>query len=78
MNWALPIRNATDLLYDYYVAQIALLIQRNSIDGQKAQIAYQSIFDILPAIAYAYEVSYSLNKENAEFQTGAGADNDRI
>lgn len=68
LNWALPIRNATDLLYDYYAAQIALLIQRNFIDGQKAQIAYQSIFDILPAIAYAYEVSYSLNKENAEFR----------
>lgn len=68
LHWILPIKNATDLLYDYYVAQIAILFQQNTVDGQKAQIAYQAIFDILPAVAYAYEVTYSLNKENAEFR----------
>lgn len=69
LDWILPIKNATDLLYDYYVAQIAVLFQRNAVDGQKVQIAYLSIFDILPAVAYVYEVTYSLNKENAEFRS---------
>ena len=69
LDWILPIKNATDLLYDYYVAQIAVLFQRSAIDGQKVQIAYLSIFDILPAVAYAYEVTYRLNKENAEFRS---------
>lgn len=69
LDWILPIKNATDLLYDYYVAQIAVLFQRNAVDGQKVQIAYLSIFDILPAVAYVYEVTYRLNKENAEFRS---------
>lgn len=69
LNWAIPIKNATDLLYDYYVAQIALLFQREAVDGQKAQIGYQAIFDVLPAVAYTYELTYSLNKENEEFRT---------
>lgn len=69
LDWILPIKNATDLLYDYYVAQIAVLFQRNVVDGQKVQIAYLSIFDILSSVAYAYEVTYSLNKENAEFRS---------
>lgn len=51
------------------MAQIAVLFQRSAIDGQKVQIAYLSIFDILPAVAYAYEVTYRLNKENAEFRS---------
>ena len=66
LDWILPIKNATDLLNNYYVAQIAILLQRSGVDGQKAQLAYQSIFEVLPALAYTFEHSHSLNKSNAE------------
>lgn len=66
LRWCIPIKNATDLLYDYYVAQIAILLQRDGVDSQKIQEAYQIVFEVLPALAYAFEASYSINKENAE------------
>lgn len=68
LKWIVPIKNAADLLYDYYAAQIAVLFGRSGTDGQKAQLAYQSIIDVLPAIAYAYESSHSLNKGNSDFR----------
>lgn len=64
LHWVLPIKNATDLLKNYYEAQIAVLLHRSGVDGQKAQLAYQAVFDVLPAIAYEYEITNSLNKSN--------------
>lgn len=69
LQWILPIKSATDLLQNYYVAQIAVLLHRSGVDGQKAQLAYQAIFDVLPAIAYEYESTHSLNKSNPDFRT---------
>ena len=68
LHWVLPIKNTTDLLQNYYVAQIAVLLHRSGVDGQKAQLAYQVIFDVLPAIAYEYESTHSLNKGNRDFR----------
>lgn len=69
LRWVLPIKNATDLLQNYYVAQIAVLLHRSGVDGQKAQLAYQVVFDVLPAIAYEFEATHSLNKNNQDFRS---------
>lgn len=66
LKWCIPIKNATDLLYDYYVAQIAILLQRDGMDSQKVQEAYLIVFEVLPELAYRFESSYSINKENAD------------
>ena len=68
LDWVIPIKNATDLLHNFYVAQLAIMLYRNGIDGRKAQLAYLSLFDILPAVAYQYESTHSLNKGNADIR----------
>lgn len=68
LDWVIPIKNATDLLHNFYVAQLAIMLYRNGVDGRKAQLAYLSLFDILPAAAYQYESTHSLNKGNADFR----------
>lgn len=69
LDWVIPIKNATDLLHNYYVAQFAIMLCRNGVDGRKAQLAYLSLFNVLPAVAYAYESTHSLNKSNADFRS---------
>ena len=66
LDWIIPIKNSSDLLHNYYVAQIAVLLQRSGVDGEKIQIAYQAVFEILPALAYEFDISYCLNKSNVE------------
>lgn len=68
LDWVIPIKNATDLLHNFYVAQLAIMLYRNGVDGRKAQLAYLSLFDILPSTAYQYESIHSLNKSNADFR----------
>ena len=66
--WIQPIQNATDLLQDYYMAQVAVMFSRDGMDGKKIMVACQAIFDILPAIAYEFEKTNSLNKKNPDFR----------
>ena len=66
--WIQPIQNTTDLLRNYYLAQVAVMLSRDGMDGQKIQIAWQAIWDILPAVAYEYESSNCLNKKNQDFR----------
>ena len=66
LDWIIPIKNSSDLLHNYYVAQIAVLLQRSGVDGEKIQVAYQAVFEILPALAYEFDISYCLNKSNVE------------
>lgn len=68
LDWILPVKNASDLFHNYYVAQIALMMRRGTADGKKIMLAMACIYKVLPGIAYAYEKSYSLNKTNAEFR----------
>lgn len=69
LDWILPVRNSTDLFHNYYIVQIALMMKRHGAKGEKILIAMVCIDQILPAIAYAYETSYSINKNNNEFRT---------
>ena len=66
--WIQPIQNATDLLQDYYMAQVAVMFSRDGMDGKKIMVACQAIFDILPAVAYEFEKTNSLNKKNPDFR----------
>ncbi len=68
LNWILPVNNATDLFHNYYLAQIALMMKRHGANGEKILTAIVCIGQILPAIAYIYETSYSINKTNDEFR----------
>lgn len=68
LDWILPVENATDLFHDYYVAQMALMMKRDSTDGKRLLFAAICIRDVLPAIAYKYECSHSLNRDNVEFR----------
>lgn len=68
LKWKLPVHSATDLFYNYYLAQIALLMKRGEISGKKVIEAIITIKYLLPAIAYSYEVDFSLNKANVQFR----------
>jgi len=68
LNWRLPIENATDLLFDYYTAQIAVLLGHEGVKGEAVIKAMRCVYDILPFIAYSYERGYSFNVANAEFR----------
>ena len=68
LNWITPIKNSTDLLHNYYVSQIAVMIQRTGVEGSQMLLAAQ-IFDyVLPALGYAFETSHILNMKNDEFR----------
>ena len=68
LDWILPVRNATDLFHDYYVAQLALMMKRGEMSGERILMAAICINDILPAIAYRYECKRRLNMGLDEFR----------
>lgn len=69
LDWRLPVDNATDLFYNYYLVQIALIMKRIGPIGDKIRLAIICIDQILPAIAYRFEITYSINKPNGDFRT---------
>ncbi len=68
LDWRTPVESATDLFYDYYLAQLALMMRRQGITGDKMLFAKICINQILPALAYSFETTYSINKTNADFR----------
>ena len=68
LDWILPVKNSTDLLHDYYVAQLALMMKRDEMNGEKMLLAAMCINDILPAIAYEYECNRRLNLSLESFR----------
>lgn len=68
LRWRTPIKNAADLLFDYYTAQIAVLLEREGITGDMVLKAVRSVYDILPFIAYSYESTYKFYVQNKEFR----------
>lgn len=55
LDWITPISNASDLLHDYYMAQIAILINRGSVDGGHIMNCLIAVDRLLPALAYKEE-----------------------
>lgn len=66
LDWRLPVNNKSDLLHNYYVAQIALMMNREDDDGSQVLLAAIIVEVILPALAYEYERNYCLSKSNRE------------
>lgn len=69
LNWILPVRNATDLLHNYYVAQLALMMKQGEMDGKRILLAAICIKEVIPAIAYEYEIKRRLNLSQEDFRT---------
>jgi WD40 repeat protein len=55
LNWITPITNASDLLHDYYMSQIAILVDREAVDGNRIFDCMVTIDRVLPAMAYRLE-----------------------
>lgn len=68
LDWILPVKNATDLFHDYYVAQLALMMKQGTVDGERMVFAWRCIRTILPAVAYSFERSHSLHLESKRFR----------
>lgn len=68
LNWILPVKNATDLFHDYYVAQLAQMMNLGTVNGEHIVFAWRCIHMILPAIAYSFEMTHSLNYEKNKFR----------
>lgn len=67
LDWKLPIETSTDLFHNFYLAQIALMMKRDGLSRDIFMVAIVCINQILPAIAYEYETSFSINKLNGDF-----------
>lgn len=68
LDWHWPVSNTTDLLHDYYVAQIAVLLGKTGIQKQDLLIVAQIVFNVLPCLGYAFENRYILNLRKADFR----------
>lgn len=68
LHWSETIDNATDLLKDYYIAQIAVMLGREGISGEHILSIFQIVSDILPLIGYAFESSHRMNMKVSEFR----------
>ena len=68
LQWREPITNATDLLHNYYMAQIAVLMNREASNGTVVIKAARCVMDILPFLAYQFERSYRLNYLNRDLR----------
>lgn len=68
LDWTLPIENSTDLFYNFYLAQIALMMSREGLDKRKLMVAMVCVNQILPAIAFDFETSFNINKLNKDFR----------
>lgn len=55
LDWIMPITNASDLLHDYYMAQIAILLDRVGMEGNHIYDCMVAVDRILPALAYEAE-----------------------
>ena len=68
LDWIFPITCETDLFHNYYVAQQALLMRREQVDGKKVLLSQVCLDEVLPNIAYAYESSFRINMEDTKFR----------
>lgn len=55
LDWIMPITNASDLLHDYFMAQIAILVDRVGVKGNRIYDCMVAIERVLPALAYEAE-----------------------
>ena len=73
LDWIMPITNASDLLYDYYMAQIAILVDRAGMDGNHIFDCMVAVDRVLPALAYEAERRNKTVWSDQDFDTKLGA-----
>lgn len=69
LDWIMPIKNASDLLHDYYLAQIAVLVDKANIDGNRIFECMVAIDRVLPALAYRKERKNSTAWTEQDFES---------
>ena len=69
LEWINPISNASDLLHDYYLSQIAILVDRDVVDGERIFECMVVIDCILPALAYLIERRNTTLWKESEFES---------
>ena len=67
LDWIVPITNASDLLHDYYLSQIALLIDRDKVDGNRIFHSRAAIDFLLSDFAYMMERKNKTVTTEADF-----------
>lgn len=69
LKWIKPISNASDLLRDYYLSQIAILLERDAVDGNCIFDSMVVIDCVLPALAYLMERRNIMSWKESEFES---------
>jgi WD40 repeat protein len=67
-EWKRPVCNASDLMHNYYMAQVALTIERSSEVGKAIYVNYCAVRYILPYLAYQAEASNRMAWSHSEFE----------
>lgn len=73
LTWIKPIANASDLLHDYYLSQIAILMDREKVDGERILESMVVIDRILPTLAYLTERRNTTSWKESEFEAELSA-----
>lgn len=55
LDWKMPITNVVDLIHDYYLSQIAILLDREMVSGNDVVDSYLIIKRVLPQLGYELE-----------------------
>ena len=55
LDWKMPITNVVDLIHDYYLSQIAILLDREMVSGDDVVAGYLIIKRVLPKLGYELE-----------------------
>lgn len=81
-EWKLPICNASDLLHNFYMAQVALALERGSDGGNSVYAGYGAIKYVLPYLAWqaeaANQMAWSYNDFEKAFAEAVGDGNKRV
>lgn len=68
LPWHDPIEHAGQLIYNYFLAQIAILLERVQLSGEKLLIAYKCIGYALPFMGYCMEKENRLSVLEEDFE----------
>ena len=68
LDWVSPITNASDLLRNYYLAQVALLAERDVVDGAAIFRCLAIIDYVVPALAYCAERNNKTSISEEDFE----------
>jgi len=68
LDWRDPIKNVGQLIHNYFLAQIAILLERVQLDGEKILTAYKCIGYALPFMGYCLEKENRLSMSASDFE----------